>query len=54
MPAGIILAARNMAAERRGAAALDGTHHLQLIKAYVAAVGITPRGTVFAEDFRDL
>ena len=27
---------------------------LQLIKAYVAAVGITPRGTVFAEDFRDL
>ncbi len=54
MPATFVLAARNMAAERGGAAALDGTHHFQLREADVAAVGFTPSGTVIAEDIRDL
>ena len=54
MAAGVVLAARNMASERRRAAALDGAHHLQLVEADVAAVGITPSGTVVAEDVRDL
>jgi hypothetical protein len=49
-----ILAARNMPTERRCAAALDCTHHLQLLQADMAAVGITPSGTVVAEDLRDL
>ena len=49
-----VLAARDMAAERRRAAGLDGAHHLQLCVAHVAAVGITPSGTVVAEDIRDL
>ena len=43
-----------MAAERRGAAALDRAHHLQLIEAHMAAVGRTPSGTVAAEDVGDL
>jgi hypothetical protein len=54
MPAPFILAARNMAAERRSAAALDGRHHFQLPKADVAAVGVTPSGAVIAENIRDL
>ena len=52
--AGVVLTARNVTAERRGAAALDGTHDFQLAEAHVAAVGITPSGTVIAEDVRDL
>ena len=52
--AGVVLAARNVPAERRRAAALDGTHHLQLVEAHVPAVGLTPGGTVVAEDIRDL
>jgi hypothetical protein len=52
--AGLVLAARDMAAERRRAAALDGAHHLQLVEADVTAVGFTPSGTVVAEDVRDL
>ena len=39
---------------RHRAAALDGAHHLQLVEADVAAVGITPGGTVVAEYLRDL
>jgi hypothetical protein len=54
MAARRILAARDMAAERRRAAALDRTHHLQLIEAHMAAVGLAPGGTVVAEDVRDL
>ena len=49
-----VLAAGNVAAEGCRAAALDGTHHLQLSKAHVTAVGLTPSGTVVAEDVRDL
>jgi hypothetical protein len=43
-----------MPAESRGAAALDGAHHLQLVEADVAAVGVTPSRPVIAEDIRDL
>ena len=49
-----VLAARDMAAECRGPAALDRTHHLHLLEADVTAVGITPRSAVIAEDIRDL
>jgi hypothetical protein len=51
---GAILAARDVSAERRRAAALDGAHHLELVQADVTAVGMTPRGPVVAEDVRDL
>ena len=53
-PHAAFVAARNMAAEGRRAAALDRVHHLQLGVAHVAAVGATPSGTVIAEDVRDL
>ena len=49
-----VLAACDMAAEGCRAAALDGAHHLELVEADVAAVGVTPRGPVVAEDVRDL
>ena len=49
-----VLAACDVAAERRCAAVFDGTHHLQLVEAHMAAVGLTPRGTVIAEDVRNL
>ena len=49
-----VLAARNMAAERRRAAALDRAHHLHLIEADVACVGRTPGSTMGAEDIRNL
>ena len=52
--AALILAARDVSAERHLAAGLDRTHHLQLLQADVAAVGFTPSGTVVAEDIRDL
>ena len=54
MAARRVLAARDVAAERRRAAALDGAHHLQLVEARMAAVGLAPRGTVLAEDVREL
>ena len=49
-----VVAARNKAAERRRAAALDRAHDLQLLETDMAAVGVTPSGTVVAEDIRDL
>src|SRR5215471_11734951 len=49
-----VLAARDMAAERRRATALDRIHHLQLLKADMAAIGLTPSRAVIAEDVRDL
>jgi hypothetical protein len=52
--AGIVLATRNMPAERGCPAALDGTHHLHLLEADVTAVSITPRAAMIAEDVRDL
>jgi hypothetical protein len=51
---GAVLAARDVSAEGRRAAALDGAHHLELEQADVTAVGMTPRGPVVAEDIRDL
>src|ERR1700716_1307674 len=42
MAARRILAARDMAAERRRTTALDRTHHLRLIEAHMPAVGFTP------------
>src|ERR1700748_121485 len=49
-----VLAARDMPAERRRATALDRIHHLQLLKAHVGAVGLTPSRAVIAENIRDL
>ena len=49
-----LLAARDMAAERRRAAALDRTHDLQLAETEVARIGAPPRRPVVAEDIRDL
>ena len=49
-----VLAARDMAAERRRAAALDRAHHLHLVEADVAGIGTAPRRPVVAEDIRDL
>ena len=49
-----ILAACDMAAERRRAAALDRAHYLELVEAHMAAVGLAPSGPVVAEDVRDL
>ena len=43
-----------MAAERRGAAALDGCHDFELAKADMAAIGLAPGGAVVAENIRDL
>src|SRR5216684_5988748 len=54
MAARRILAARDMPAERRGATALDRTHHLQLVEAHMPAVGFTPSRAVVAENVRDL
>ena len=54
MAARRVLAACDVAAKRRRAAALDCAHHLQLVEARVAAVGLAPGGTVRAEDVRDL
>jgi hypothetical protein len=44
MPARGVLAACDVAAERRRATALDRIHHLQLLKAHMGAVGLTPTG----------
>src|SRR6267142_4981798 len=48
-----VLAACDMPAERRGATALDRTHHLHLLEAHMPAVGIAPGRTVIAENVRD-
>jgi hypothetical protein len=49
-----VLAARDVAAERRGAAPLDRRHDLQLLEAHVTGVGLAPLRSVLAEDVRDL
>jgi len=43
-----------MSAEGGGATTLDGRHHLQLSEAEVAALLFAPRGSLGAEDVRDL
>ena len=52
--AALVLAARDVPAERRRAAALDGRHHLQLREADVTGIGRAPRRPVVAQDIRDL
>ena len=54
MTARWVLAAPDMAAERRRATALDRTHHFQLLEAHMPTVGLTPSRAVIAEDVRDL
>src|ERR1700693_2235705 len=54
VPARLVLATRDVAAEGRRAAALDRAHRLELAEAHMAAVGATPSGAVTAEDARDL
>ena len=49
-----VLASRDVAAKRRGAAALDCAHHLHLVEADVPGIGSAPRRPVVAEDVRDL
>ena len=49
-----ILAARDMPAESRRAATLDGRHDLQLAEAHMTGVGAAPCRPVGAEDIRDL
>ena len=49
-----VLAGRDMATQRRRAAALDSGHNFQLAETDVSAIGLTPLGTVVAEDIRDL
>ncbi len=54
MAVAAVLASRDMAAEGRRAAALDGGHDLELAEAQVTGVGLAPGGAVGAEDIRDL
>ena len=49
-----VLAARDMPAERRRAAALDRRHHLELAEAHMAGIGPAPCRAVATEDVRDL
>src|ERR1700730_16600311 len=51
---GAVLAALDMAAECRCAAALDRRHDLQLVETHMAGVGLTPCRPMVAEDIRDL
>ena len=50
----LVLAARNMAAERCRAAVLDRRHHLELAEADMAGIGLAPCRSMAAEDIRDL
>jgi hypothetical protein len=47
-----VLAARDMAAEGRRAAALDRRHHLELAEAHMAGIGLTPCQSMAAENIR--
>ena len=50
----VVLAARDMPAERCRAAVLDRRHHLELAEADMAGVGLAPRLAMAAEDIRNL
>src|SRR5262249_34789383 len=54
MAALVVLAARDMAAERCRAAVLERRHHLELAEADMAGVGLAPRRSMAAEDIRNL
>jgi len=49
-----VLATRDVPAEDRRSTVLDRAHNLQFLHAHMPAIGITPSGTVGAEDIRDL
>ena len=49
-----LIAERDVSAESRRTATLNGRHHLQLLEAHVTGVGLTPSGPMIAEDIRDL
>src|SRR6266852_2843229 len=49
-----VLAARDMAAERCRAAALDRRHHLELAEADMAGIGLAPCRSMAAQDIRNL
>ena len=51
---GAVLAALDMAAERRGAARFDRRHDAKLPAADMPDIGFTPRLAVAAEDIRHL
>src|SRR5262245_9070729 len=50
----LVLAARDMAPERCGAAVLDRRHHLELAETDMAGIGLTPCRSLAAENIRDL
>jgi len=50
----LVLAACDMAAELCRAAVLDRRHHLELLEADMAGIGLTPCRSMVAEDIRDL
>src|SRR5215470_13899657 len=54
MAALVVLAARDMPAERCRAAVLDRRHHLELAEADMAGGGLAPRRSMTAEDIRNL
>jgi hypothetical protein len=54
MAALVVLAARDMPAERCRAAVLDRRHHLELAEADMAGIGLAPCPAVAAEDIRNL
>jgi hypothetical protein len=54
MAALVVLAARDMPAERCRAAVLDRRHHLELAEADMAGVGQAPRRSMAAENIRNL
>src|SRR5712664_2802433 len=54
MAALVVLAARDMAAERCRAAVLDRRHHLELAEADMAGIGLATCWSVAAQDIRDL
>ena len=54
MDVAAVLAGRDVAAQRRRAAPLDGRHHLELAEAEVAGIGVAPGWPAGAEDVRDL
>ena len=51
---GAVLAARDVSAQSRRAAALDRRHHLQLAETDVTCIGLPPSRPMVAEDIRDL
>src|SRR5258708_8109753 len=50
----LVLAARDVAAERCRAAVLDRRHHLELAEAHMAGIGLAPCRSMAAEDIRNL